>query len=183
MPRGSNVTELNEYFITIYKHTSITIDETSRSCAEYYCINCNKAYFNAIKTLLLFSGSSRLALSQIGVHQCKVNPTLPLERVTPLRELPACSAPDVFLRVTVKLPRLSGFIVLPHRPVFARCNMPIGREEEGMKLVSTGNVELISVALLSPRSTDKRFRGVTLLFRFNVSYNWLFLSFFFFWFR
>lgn len=109
-----------------------------------------------------------------------MNPT-PLERVTPLRELPACGAPDVFLRVTVKLPRLSGFIVLPRRPVFARCNTPIGREKKrGMKLVSTGNVELISVAPLSPRSADKRFRGMTLLFRFNVSYNRPFPFFFFF---
>lgn len=44
----------------------ITIDETSRPSAGYYSINCNKADFNAIKTLLLlllFSEASRLALS------------------------------------------------------------------------------------------------------------------------
>lgn len=41
----------------------ITIDETSRPCAGYYCINRNKADFNAIKTLLLlFSAASRQAL-------------------------------------------------------------------------------------------------------------------------
>lgn len=93
-----------------------------------------------------------------------MNPTppLPLERVTPLRELPGCGAPDVFLRVTVKLPRLSGFIVLPIAVPYSHdATHPIGREEgRDVKPVSTGNVELISVAPLSPRSTDKRFRGV-----------------------
>lgn len=57
------------YIYILLRFTSaldpITIDETLRPRAGYYCINRNKAVFNAIKTLLLllFSEASRLALS------------------------------------------------------------------------------------------------------------------------
>lgn len=55
--------EMNILLRCISTLDPITIDEASRPCAGYYCINRNKADFNAIKTLLLlFSAASRQAL-------------------------------------------------------------------------------------------------------------------------